>query len=75
MNEVTCPACKGSGQLYSDLIGGRGVTCGVCNGRKLVDKLAAEKWLDQQPITRGEVKRMIREALVGVHRITKPWRG
>jgi len=62
--EAECPACKGNGRLYSaDLIGDRGILCGVCLGAGKCSLARREELLDAMPVTRGEVKALISAAL------------
>lgn len=59
-----CPACKGARRIYDQsLIGGHGSVCGVCAGAGVVTRERAEEWLDMQSVTRGEVRRMINNAI------------
>lgn len=73
---VECPQCHGRGRVFdTNLIGGLATTCGVCSGRCVVSEDKREEYLDRLPVTRGEVKRMIqdaiRRAMVGVQRISR----
>lgn len=68
-SHVECPACRGTGRLFlSEAFGDRGSICGTCLGRERVTPTKREEWLDAQLVTRGEVKKMIAEALLAGRR-------
>lgn len=65
---VSCPACNGKGHVYPDgsSYSSWRTTCKLCIGIGEVGPITRENYLDGQPITRGEAKKLIAEMVASV---------